>query len=140
MPKAKPTQVIVHRIEAGAWERENILRPVSRTAETARLITAGAAIIGALGVAGAAYVLYHLVAKLYGVFDEGIGDKVKRAVLQQIPVIKQVDDFNIAVGESAQMNNPVSQSEWESMSYWERFQYNLGALYQYADEKDFYGL
>lgn len=65
MPKAKPTQVITHRIEMGAWERENIGKPISETAQSASMISSiGVAAFGVASV-GAAYALW----KFWGVFE-----------------------------------------------------------------------
>jgi len=65
MPKAKPTQVITHRIELGAWERENLGKPVSETAQAASMLSSlGVAAIGA-GAVAASYALW----KFWGVFD-----------------------------------------------------------------------
>jgi len=65
MPKAKPTQVITHRIEMGAWERENLGKPVAETAQAASMLSSlGVAAVGA-GAVGAAYALW----KFWGVFE-----------------------------------------------------------------------
>ena len=58
MPKAKPTQVITHRIEAGEWERQNILRPVADMAKITKSVQAGAITVVCLGVGAAGYSAY----------------------------------------------------------------------------------
>ena len=59
MPKAKPDQVITHRIELGTWERQNIGKPISETAmATSVLAGAGVLLVGA-GAAAAAYALWE---------------------------------------------------------------------------------
>ena len=72
MPKAKPTQVITHRIELGQWERDNLAKPVGEIvqtgaeyAEVAKLIKTG--MFGALGVAsvGAVYLGYKIGKSIY---------------------------------------------------------------------------
>ncbi len=69
MPKAKPTQIIVHRLEAGTWERENLLRPVADTAQTVNQIRAfGIAAIPAV-LAGGVYVAWKIGKSAYGWID-----------------------------------------------------------------------
>ena len=50
MPKAKPTQVIVHRISAGEWERQNILKPVADVAKNAKIVSTAALAVVCVGV------------------------------------------------------------------------------------------
>jgi hypothetical protein len=69
MPKRKPDQVITHRIEMGAWEREHIGKPVSTTLGIARIVSSGALVVGAGGIALAAYGLYYFFDKVYGAFE-----------------------------------------------------------------------
>ena len=60
MPKAKPTQVITHRIELGEWERQNIGKPVSDTAQAASVVTSlGIAGVGVAAI-GATYAIWEL--------------------------------------------------------------------------------
>jgi len=75
MPKAKPTQVITHRIEMGAWERENIGKPISETAQSASILSSvGVAAFGTASVF-AAYALW----KFWGVF-EFASEKIRSGV------------------------------------------------------------
>ena len=65
MPKAKPTQVITHRIELGAWERENLGKPVAETAQAASMLSS----VGVAGVGVAAIGATYAVWKLWDVFQ-----------------------------------------------------------------------
>ena len=61
MPKAKPSLqggVIVHRIEAGEWERQNILRPVANVAKVAKVASAVSMAAVCVGVGLAGYSAY----------------------------------------------------------------------------------
>lgn len=82
MPKAKPTQVITHRIEMGQWERDNIGKPVAETAQNAKMISSiGIAGIG-VGVIAGAYAAYKIGRSLYGWADDiydGIRDNMRLA-------------------------------------------------------------
>jgi len=78
MPKAKPTQVIVHRIEAGTWERENLLKPVAEVGKTARMINS-VALVGVAGAAiGAPLVAWKIGQAAFG-WTETLGETVKGA-------------------------------------------------------------
>ena len=66
MPKAKPTQVLVHRIEAGEWERQNLLRPVADVVKTVKYVQAGAVTIVCVGVGLAGYSAYWFLKKVGG--------------------------------------------------------------------------
>jgi hypothetical protein len=69
MPKSKPTQIIVHRIEAGTWEREQLLRPVADVAQTANQIRSyGIAAIPVV-LAGGVYVAWKVGKSAYGWLD-----------------------------------------------------------------------
>ena len=75
MPKAKPTQVITHRIELGEWERQNIGRPLADTAQVASVgVSIGTAAFGVAAV-GATYAIW----KLWDVFSYA-KEKVEAAV------------------------------------------------------------
>ena len=58
MPKAKPSSILVHRIEAGEWERQNILRPVAEVAQTAKIVSTAALTIVCVGIGAAGYSCY----------------------------------------------------------------------------------
>jgi hypothetical protein len=58
MPRSKPDNVQVHRIELGHWERERV-KDAGMVATTAALLPAiGIGALG-LGIAGAGYALYQ---------------------------------------------------------------------------------
>ena len=65
MPKAKPTQIITHRIELGAWERQNLGKPVAETAQAASMLSS----LGVAGFGVAAIGATYAVWKLWGVFE-----------------------------------------------------------------------
>jgi hypothetical protein len=66
LPKAKPTSINVHRIEAGEWERQNILRPVADIAKITKSVQAGAVTIVCVGVGLAGYSAYWFLKKVGG--------------------------------------------------------------------------
>ena len=77
MPRKKSDQVITHRVEMGAWERDHIGKPLGQVAETTakfdetmRVVKTGA--MAAVGVAslGAIYVAYKIGASLYEWIDD----------------------------------------------------------------------
>ncbi len=78
MPKAKPSfngkpAIIVHRIEAGEWERQNILRPVADMAKITKAVQAGAITIVCVGVGLAGYSAYWFLKKTSG-WTSGLAD------------------------------------------------------------------
>ena len=75
MPKAKPTQVIVHRIELQEKERD-LLEAVA-TAQTVKNIVMPAAVVG--GVGAASYIGYKTAKALAG-WTEDIVDDFKEMV------------------------------------------------------------
>jgi len=83
--RQRANHIQVHRIEAGLWERQNLLQPVAKIAdtasefaETARIVKTAA--IGAVGVAsvGAVWVAYKIGKSLYEWVDE-VGDALDTA-------------------------------------------------------------
>jgi len=131
MPKSKPTQVIVHRVELQEKERELLEQYVvtNTLAKGVPMLLIGG------GIAGLAYIAYYVAKELYEIFDEGITDKMKRAVLQQIPVVSDIDDWNQDVYHSvpeADRVEPGSEED-KNMSYAERFEYNLRAFDSWWD-------
>jgi hypothetical protein len=70
MPKAKPTQVIVHRIELQEKERD-MLETVAM-AQAAKNIALPAAVVGGVGVAS--YVGYKAAKAAFGWTEDIIGD------------------------------------------------------------------
>ena len=73
MPKAKPDVVYIHRIEAGEWERQNILKPVADLNQTVKTMkTASYVVIGG-ATASAVWVAWVLGKKFIG-FTETAGE------------------------------------------------------------------
>jgi len=73
MPKAKPAVVYIHRIEAGEWERQNILKPVADLNQTVKTMkTASYVVIGG-ATASAVWVAWVLGKKFIG-FTESAGE------------------------------------------------------------------
>ena len=104
MPKAKPSQIIVHRIEAGTWERDNLLRPVADVAQTANTIRAyGIAAIPVV-LAGGVYVAWKVGKSAYGwldtIKDDIDGFRNSTAPLANIPKIGQGEVGTMGFGES----------------------------------------
>ena len=54
----------------GAWEREHIGKPVAIASSNASLITSGAMVVGAVGIAGAAYGLYWFFDAVYDIGEK----------------------------------------------------------------------
>lgn len=70
MPKAKPDQVVVHRIELQEKERELVAAAIGAN-------LAGKA-VQAAGVASFAYVGYIGVKAAFGIVDDTVGDLIQR--------------------------------------------------------------
>lgn len=66
MPKAKPDTVYVHRVEAGEWERQNILKPVAELGETVQLLKTASFVVMGVSTAGAVMVAYIIGKKFVG--------------------------------------------------------------------------
>ena len=85
MPKAKPDVIYVHRIEAGSWERENILKPIQEIGDTVKIIRTasivaiGGATVGAVGVA------WYLGKKWLGI-AETVADIIDYTSYQSGPI------------------------------------------------------
>ena len=132
MPKSKPTQVIVHRVELQEKERKLMEQYVvtNSIAKGVPMLLIGG------GIAGLAYIAYYVAKELYEIFDEGISDKMKRTILQRIPVVGDVDRWNEAVGNSVPEDERITDSdseEWQEMSYLERLEYNAKAFDSWWD-------
>lgn len=78
MPKAKPTSINVHRIEAGEWERQNILRPVAEVAKNAAYASTAAFAIVSIGVGMAGYSAYWFL-KVFGGWAEAAEEEWEKA-------------------------------------------------------------
>ena len=75
MPKSKPTQVIVHRIELGQYERDAVKPLLEANAQQGN-IKATAMTIGAVGLGFAAYTFYKWGKTLTG-WTEGVVEDLK---------------------------------------------------------------
>lgn len=73
MPKAKPDVVYVHRIEAGEWERQNILKPIADMNETLQTLKTASYVVMGGATAGAVAVAWVLGKKFIG-FTETAGE------------------------------------------------------------------
>ena len=78
--RQRANHIQVHRIEAGLWERENILKPLGKIAdttaefsETARLVKTAAIAAGGTAAIGAVWVAYNIGKSLYEWTDDAIG-------------------------------------------------------------------
>ncbi len=132
MPKSKPTQVIVHRVELQEKERQLMEQYVvtNSIAKGVPMLLIGG------GIAGLAYIAYYVANELYDLWDEGISDSFKRSVLQRIPVVGDIDRFNVAVGDSVPEDERITDSdseEWQDKSYYERLKYNADAFDKWWD-------
>ena len=58
MPRVKSDSTVTHRIEMGAWERENIGKPVAEASEAAALLSSVGILALGAGAAIAGYSLY----------------------------------------------------------------------------------
>jgi len=91
MPKAKPDQVIVHRIELQEKERE-LLEPFVKTKEVEQYAKS-AAMIGAAGALGVgAYVAWWVTDSMFGWMDNA-KDKIQ-AMKQQLKDYDRENDTN----------------------------------------------
>jgi len=131
MPKSKPTSVIVHRVELQQKERELLEQYVvtNSIAKGFPMLLIGG------GIAGLAYIAYYVANELYDLWDEGITDSFKRSVLQAIPVVSTVDDWNQDVAAAVPEDERVdyNSKEAEEMSAYETFTYNLKAIDHWWD-------
>ena len=85
MPRKKSDQVITHRIELGAWERENIGKPVAETAQAASAATSLGVVALGGGALLAAYCLY-VAWDVIGDTAERVGDVATRAGNRSVPI------------------------------------------------------
>jgi hypothetical protein len=84
MPKSKPDVVYVHRIEAGSWERENLLKPVAEIGQTVQLLRTASFVVIGVATASAVSVAWVLGKKYLGIVDDfkDVVDRGKEAVKQ----------------------------------------------------------
>ena len=69
MPKAKPDVVYIHRIEAGEWERQNVLKPIAEIGQTLKIIKTAVFVTAPILGAGALFVAWHVFDSIYGWID-----------------------------------------------------------------------
>ena len=60
MPKRQPDQVITLRVEAGEYERQNILKPVAEIGQLANTVKSVGALAGGLALVAGAYAVWTL--------------------------------------------------------------------------------
>ena len=107
MPKAKPTHVIVHRIELQEKERE-LLEPIAKAKEVQEFAKAGA-MVGAAGALGVvAYVAWWVTDSMFGWMDDA-RDKIS-AAKQKIQDYDNENDTNYE--ELAKRSSPISRVLW----------------------------
>ena len=69
MPKKPADVVYIHRIEAGEWERKNVLKPIAEIGQTVKIIkTALFVAVPVLG-GGALFLAWHVFDSIYGWID-----------------------------------------------------------------------
>ena len=71
MPRAKPDQVVVHRIEMGGWEREQV-KDVKSAVVGVGVAVSAAALASAVALAVTAYATFWSLKKLYGWGEEAL--------------------------------------------------------------------
>jgi hypothetical protein len=102
MPKAKPTQVIVHRIELQEKEREYLEQVVA--GQTVKNIVVPVAIAG--GIAGAGYLGYKALNAAYEWGDDVVDD-LKRQYADTKKQAEAVANVSATVTDNALENSPV---------------------------------
>ena len=105
MPKAKPTQVITHRIEAGQWERDNILRPVATVARNAKYVSTAAVTVVCVGVGMAGYSAYWFLKKTSQWAHEA-GNLWDMTIGKTDDVVTNVSQGKPAINPSQPWNSP----------------------------------
>ena len=90
--RQRANHIQVHRIEAGLWERENLLKPVTETLATVQQVRTAATIALPVVGAGAVYVAWKVGKSAYGWLDTLKDDidgfrKSMAPVQQNIPAI-----------------------------------------------------
>lgn len=107
MPKAKPTQVYVHRIEAGEWERQNLLKPAADIAQTVKVLKTAAFVAMPVVAGGGLYLAWWVCDALYGWIDpakQKMDDLKKR--FRETAELRKADD-GISLDDFVNpLNNP----------------------------------
>ena len=102
MPKAKPTHVVVHRIELQEKEREYLEQMVA--GQTVKNIVVPAAIAG--GIAGAGYLGYKALNAAYEWGDDVVDD-LKREYTDAKEKAETVAKVGVSVSDTVLENSPV---------------------------------
>jgi len=107
MPKAKPTQVIVHRIELQEKERE-LLEPFVKAKEVEQIAKSTAMVVGAGALGVGAYVAWWACDSVFGWMDNA-KDKIT-AAKQTIKEYDQQNDTNYE--NLAKGTSPLARILW----------------------------
>ena len=107
MPKSKPTQVIVHRIELQEKERE-LLQPFVKGKEVEQYAKSAAMVTGAVALGAGVYVAWWTTDKIYGWMDDA-RDKISAAK-------QRLRDYDEAEGTNyedvAKSTSPLARLIW----------------------------
>ena len=89
--RQRANHIQVHRIEAGLWERDNLLKPVTETLQTVQQVRTAATIALPVVGAGAVYVAWKVGKSAYGwldtLKDDIEGFRESFAPVENIPAI-----------------------------------------------------
>jgi len=88
MPKSKPDVVYVHRIEAGEWERQNILKPVADLSQTLQMLRTASFVVVGGATASAVWVAYIIGKKFVG-WSESAGEMIEQGSDELRRAVKQ---------------------------------------------------
>ena len=69
MPKKPADVVYIHRIEAGEWERKNVLKPIAEIGQTVKIIKTAVFVTAPFVAGGALFLAWHLSDSIYGWID-----------------------------------------------------------------------
>ena len=107
MPKAKPTHVIVHRIELQEKERE-LLEPIVKAKEVEQFAKSAAMVGGAAALGVGAYVAWWVTDSMFGWMDDA-REKIS-AMKQTIKDYDRENDTNYE--DLAKSTSPLSRLLW----------------------------
>ena len=99
MPRKSPDVIYVHRIEAGVWERDNILKPVVEMQETLSQIKTGVKVLTGVAIAGGIMGAW-VIAKKIADIPEAAWDMVTGWWDKTILSSKNREDFRRDVEEA----------------------------------------
>ena len=69
MPKKPADVVYIHRIEAGEWERKNVLKPIAEIGQTVKIIKTAVFVTAPIVAGGALFLAWHVADSIYGWID-----------------------------------------------------------------------